>query len=424
LSGFGFRDLKPFSPMLPSPQTTREAHGPSSNGAAVRAQLQRLLAHPLFTNSKRYPTLLSYTVEQTLRGNAAELKERTIGIEAFGRKPDYDANADPVVRIAAAEVRKRLIQYYYDPEHAGELVIELSAGSYVPAFREPEAPAPEPEAQIEIHQAVPEPPPRAAEAPRARSANRSRSWFLSAAAVLLAGLIGVAIGRYRPAPPPSNFDRFWEPIVSSHSPVTYCLGEPAAASAQQPALSQDAPVRVSGRLVLSDVVTLARTIVPLVHRHGAFRVLPASETSFAQLREGPIVLIGAFDNVWTLRITQRLRFGFEVRDGVGRIIDRKNPKRAAWGIAGNLTYRNLVTDYAIIARIHDKMTGQPVIIVGGILDKGTEAASEVVYNPVYLDALLAKAPKNWDRLNLEAVLETHLIEGQPGPPSILAVETW
>jgi hypothetical protein len=410
--------------MLPPPQTAREARGSASNAAAVRAQLQRLLAHPLFTNSKRYPTLLSYTVEQTLRGNAAELKERTIGIEAFGRKPDYDANADPVVRIAAGEVRKRLIQYYYDPAHAGELVIELSSGSYVPAFREPESPAPEPVAHVEMHQTVPEPRPPAAAAPPARSASRSRFWFRSAAAVILAGLIGVAIGRYRPTPPPSNIDRFWEPVVSSPSTVTYCLGEPAAAAAQQQALSRDAPIRLAGRLVLSDVLTLARTIVPLVARHGAFRVLPASETSFAQLREGPIVLIGAFDNVWTLRITEKLRFGFQVRDGVLRVIDRKNPKQATWGIADNSTYRNLVTDYAIVARIHDSITGQPVIIVAGILDKGTEAASEVLYNPVYLDALLSKAPKGWDRLNLEAVIGTHLIEDHPGPPAVLAVETW
>jgi hypothetical protein len=382
------------------------------------------VAHPLFNNSKRYPTLLAYTVEQTLLGNAAELKERTIGIEAFGREPSYDANADPVVRIAAAEVRKRLIQYYYDPAHSRELVIELSAGSYVPTFREPEAPAAEPEANVEIHQAVPEPIPLAAKTPRVAFATGSRFWFGSAAAVLLAGLIGVAIGRYHPAPPPSSLDRFWEPIVSSPSPVTYCLGEPQLVRAQQPAASEDAPVRIVGRLVVSDVVTLARTIVPLVPRHRPFRVLPASETSYAQLREGPIVLIGAFDNLWTPRITEKLRFGFENRDGVQRIIDRKNPKQTAWGIARNLAYRDVVTDYAIIARIHDNMTGQPVIIVAGILDKGTEAASEVIYDPVYLDALLAKAPRNWDRLNLEAVIETHLIEGHPGPPAILAVETW
>ena len=375
------------------------------NRAAVRAQLQRLLADPLFTNSKRYPTLLAYTVEQTLLGNASELKERTIGTEAFGRKPDYDANADPVVRIAAAEVRKRLIQYYYDPAHAGELVIELSAGSYVPTFRELEPPV------LEVVAPTAERPPK-------------RRPILYAAGVVLACLVGIAIGRYRPTPAPTNLDRFWEPIVSSRSPVTYCLGEPATVGAQQPTASQDAPVQITGRLVVSDVVTLARTIGPLVPRHAAFRVLPASEASFAQLREGPFVLIGAFDNAWTLRITEKLRFGFEVRDGAGRLVDRRNPKQAPWGIAANLTYRDLVTDYAIVARIHDSMTGQPVIIVAGILDKGTEAASEVLYNPVYLDALLAKAPRNWDRLNLEAVIQTHLIEGHPGPPAILAVETW
>src|SRR5579872_706436 len=105
--------------------------------ALVREQLGRLVAHPLFTNSKRYPVLLTYAVEQTLLGNASELKERTIGIEAFGRDPVYDVNLDPVVRTTAAEVRKRLSQYYYNPDHAGELVIELPIGSYVPTFREP-----------------------------------------------------------------------------------------------------------------------------------------------------------------------------------------------------------------------------------------------------------------------------------------------
>src|SRR6202046_2278015 len=107
------------------------------NAALVREQLNHRLAHPLFTNSKRYPVLLAYTVEQSLLGNAGELKERTIGVEAFGREPNYAVNLDPVVRTTAAEVRKKLIQYYYSPDHAGELIIELSVGSYVPLFREP-----------------------------------------------------------------------------------------------------------------------------------------------------------------------------------------------------------------------------------------------------------------------------------------------
>ena len=106
-----------------SPQFEKELNARESTPTAilVREQLRRLLAHPLFTNSKRYPVLLAYTVKQALDGNASELKERTIGVEAFGREPDYDVNLDPVVRMTAAEVRKRLSQYYYNSDHAGEL---------------------------------------------------------------------------------------------------------------------------------------------------------------------------------------------------------------------------------------------------------------------------------------------------------------
>src|ERR1700691_1870899 len=122
-----------------SPQSDKDTILAESLPSAVlvREQLRRLVAHPLFTNSKRYPVLLAYTVEQTLLGNAGDLKERTIGVKAFGREPSYDVNLDPVVRTTAAEVRKRLIQYYYSPDHARELVIELPLGSYVPTFREP-----------------------------------------------------------------------------------------------------------------------------------------------------------------------------------------------------------------------------------------------------------------------------------------------
>src|SRR5580658_2510913 len=121
-----------------SPQSEKELNGAEStpNPVMIREQLRRLLAHSLFTNSKRYPVLLAYTVEQALLGNASELKERTIGVEAFGREPNYDVNLDPVVRTTAAEVRKRLIQYYYNTDHFGELIVELSVGSYVPSFRE------------------------------------------------------------------------------------------------------------------------------------------------------------------------------------------------------------------------------------------------------------------------------------------------
>ncbi len=83
----------------------------------MEKQLGRLRSSPLFSHSRRYPLFLDYVVRKTLSGQGDELKERTVGIEAFGRASDYDLNADPVVRVTAGEVRKRLAQYYYEPDH-------------------------------------------------------------------------------------------------------------------------------------------------------------------------------------------------------------------------------------------------------------------------------------------------------------------
>jgi len=434
-----------------APKSTQELEQSTSalDPAAVREQLERLVAHPLFANSKRYPALLSYVVEQTLLGNASELKERSIGIEVFGRSPSYDANADPVVRITAGEVRKRLSQYYYDASHERELIVELPIGSYVPLFRSPEprdqrtpdqtAPAPSSDTVEAADTSIPaQLPPTPIEA-AAPSPWRLR-WLVAALFVVLSGALGLGIGlRYHETPPtptPSNIDRFWEPVISSANPATFCLGEPAKNLDADSINDYEAPVskpqpeklyvrlHYSGNLALADVITLTRAAAALEARHKTFRVVPASEASFAQLREGPSILIGAFDNIWTLRVTQRLRFGFESKDGVALLVDRKSPQATSWATAWDLPYEKLARDYAIVARIHDSTTGQPVIIAAGISEEGTEAAGEILYNSEYLDSLLAKAPPDWDKKNMEAVIETQVIQGHSGPPNVLAVETW
>ena len=437
-------------PVAPKSMQDLEQQVPALDPAAVREQVERLVAHPLFANSKRYPALLAYVVEQTLLGNASDLKERSIGIEVFGRSPSYDANADPIVRITAGEVRKRLSQYYYDASHAGELVLELPIGSYIPVFHPPDAPAepapletaPEPVvAPVAISIAAPATAPAQSVAPEAPSHQPWRlRWIVAAFLVVLAGAIGLVVGLrihpVPPLPPPSNIDRFWEPVVSSANPATFCLGEPAKNLDTESINDFEAPVsppqpeklyvrlHYSGNLALADVITLTRTAANLETKHKSFRVVPASEASFAQLREGPIVLIGAFDNIWTLRVTQKLRFGFESKDGVATLVDRKSRQAASWATAWDLPYEKLSRDYAIVARIHDSTTGQPVIIAAGISEEGTEAAGEILYNPVYLDSLLAKAPPDWEKKNMEAVIETQVIQGHSGPPNVLAVETW
>ncbi|MGA3011455.1 MAG: hypothetical protein ABSD72_14445 [Terracidiphilus sp.] len=419
-----------------SRQTEKDANPAESipNAVLIREQLRRLLSHSLFRHSKRYPVLLAYTVEQTLLGNAAELKERIIGVEAFGREPSYDVNLDPVVRTTAAEVRKRLSQYYYNPDHAEELVIELPVGAYVPCFKEPtisriglnQEQNPEPSFQDPV-----DPGASLVSAGRPYSRFTIRHWVIAAIALCCAVFAGFVVAHVKLPSHPSSMERFWGPFTSTTSRVTFCLGQPVdsvdrtRAQSDAKLLNSDSEgAPLIGSLDVSDVTALARSLVPLISKKGSFRIVSDSDVGFTQLREGPFVLIGAFDNVWTMRVTQDLPFGFEYDSHSRRLVDRKSAQKRFWASEWQVPNTKLAKDYAIVGRIHDDVTGQPVIILGGILPEGTLAAGEVVSNPTYLDAMLQRAPKNWDQLNLEAIIETNVIDGHPGPPTVIAIRTW
>jgi hypothetical protein len=421
-------------------------------------QLELLLAHPLFSQSKRYPALLEFVVEQALEGNSDQVKERLIGMEVFGRTPGYDANADPVVRVTAGEIRKRLAQYYYDPAHAEEIRIELPTGSYVPVFqRWSDVPEVEELPGVEVEPGFVELAEMRADArePGVGEAGSGVSALVRPAAhpiltlllVFLSVLVGVVGGyayrRYQQmrvpvvVPAEQVVNDFWQPLTDGPATVTFCLGEPARDAS--PDASADparpiAPAKITeplyfrlhkaGLFALSDVVTLTETSSVLERQHKAFRVSAASDASFGELREGPAVLIGAFDNLWTMRLTHNLRFGFDSIDGNAFIVDRKSKTKTTWFTAWDLPYEKLARDYAIVARYRDSLTGQPVVIASGISEEGTEAAGELLSNPAVLQTLLKDAPENWRSMNMEAVIETQVIDGHAGPPLVRAVEYW
>src|SRR6202046_2686495 len=98
----------------------------------VRRQMERLLETAHFRNSRRYPALFRFIVEETLEGRGEFLKERLLGIRVFNRPPDYDTADDPIARVTIAEIRKRIAQYYHEEAHESEMRIELMPGRYEP----------------------------------------------------------------------------------------------------------------------------------------------------------------------------------------------------------------------------------------------------------------------------------------------------
>ena len=110
------------------------------NEEAVRAQLGRILASPQFAQSERLTRFLRLVVESAQTGDA--LKEYRIGVEVFDRGGDFDPRTDPIVRVQAAKLRSKLLEYYSVGGASDTIVISVPKGGYVAEIRAAAPPGP------------------------------------------------------------------------------------------------------------------------------------------------------------------------------------------------------------------------------------------------------------------------------------------
>jgi len=384
----------------------------------VKVHLEQVLASQHFRNSRRCQTLLRYAVENALEGNFDGLKERVIGRAVFDRDAGYDTNQDAVVRNAAAEVRKRLAQYYLESGTNAPVRIDLPSGTYVPEF----------------HSRPADVPPEPAPAPP-----RPQIGWLPAvlALVALTAISGwLTSARNQTAtPPPTELDRFWAPLLASPAPVQICVGQsrmnywPRRLPENQPNYSVPAsklePMR-DRFLWFGDSVTMAEISGYLASQRKPYRIRGALVTPYAELLGNPIVLIGAFNNEWTLRLTQGLRFSLLDGDtpDVRGVRDREKGPGLAWHVTRNPQGWNPNEDYALVTRFFDPQTQQIVVTAAGITHFGTMAAGDFLSNPAYFLEAVRSAPPDWQKKNMQIVLETKVVQGTPGPPTILASYFW
>jgi adenylate cyclase len=100
----------------------------------IRAELARVLASDEFASSARLREMLRYLVDEALAGRAGKLKGYRIAVDVFGRGADFDADADPLVRIQAGRLRRALDRYYGNAGGGNPLRIAVPKGGYVPTF--------------------------------------------------------------------------------------------------------------------------------------------------------------------------------------------------------------------------------------------------------------------------------------------------
>jgi hypothetical protein len=411
----------------------------------VRAQLERLVEDNVFRSSKRSVAFLRYVVEQTLNGSADSIKERTIGVEVFGRQPSYDTNVDHIVRTAATELRKRLAIYYGDERHRSELRMGLIPGSYVPRFFVPlsdshesglasDTPTLQPANSAGVDLPIESPPNEAA--PAVIPVDHGSFWRRYRLAVF-ALAAGVGIFGYGWLHRSNAQDLFWKPVIDTQGPVLVAVGDvpngppispPTGGSedASTPVLQADS----SHTVPFGDAVTIAKVVGELESRGKEVVIRRENSRSFSDLREGPVILIGAFNNEWSVRLTRNLRFSLAL-DADKHLIyikDAKNPVSRSWSWGTNQPRDRVVgarspvqQDYALISRIRNSETGRVVVVLGGLYTYGTQAAGEFLTDQQLMQAVATAERTYSNSPNLQIVLGTTVTDETPGPPKVLMV---
>ena len=427
---------------------------PDSAKLLIREAVAQMLGSVPFRTSRQCQDLLRYVVEHSLAQEEESLRERVIGTEVFGRRPDYDTAEDPVVRIRAADVRKRIALYYQSVgAGAGPVRVDIPHGSYRAFFEW--VPQGDPEVvthpnSLEVKSAgaaTSAPENLSKDAPIILSEGGTHSkwaiwpWLVAACICLVA--ISVP-GLWR-SPEQRAFNRFWSPVLDGSVPTLIYVGSNAAYSLsssfiqkyrQQHDLSHDEnmgreffiPLPAGEKLDADDFVALKDTYVTigdvaastkitslLAHHNKAYDIRFGGDIVFGDLQQSPTILIGAFNNSWTLEMTNNLRFIFAYDH---RIEDRFD-KRRTWTATDDSA-----EDYALISRILNSKTGQVLVTVAGIGQAGTRAAGNFLTNPKALSAWAKNAPKGWDKRNLQVVLHTSLVNGVPSAPDVVASYYW
>jgi len=388
----------------------------------VLKELEAILTSYHFRGSKRYPAMLKYVVDAAIEGRSSDLKERTLGVEVFGRSPDYDTSADPVVRFSASEVRKRIAQYYHENGNGKRLQIELPLGSYVPEFTLSPEELPDPLARLESEG------PAKSQPLQAKGSRLKLAVILPLAALLVAASVaGTYAYRRFSAPKPTVSDKFWAPFDKSSSSILIVLG---TRRDDKKMVQESAETTFLDHMigpfhhVSVAIATALANVAGTLRLHGsAYEIKEDAETSLPDLHSHPLILVGATNNAWTMRLLAPLRFHF-VPGPLAQIRDMKNPQNTEWTIDFLKPYSTVYVDYGIVARFHDPTTEGTVMVTAGIGPYGTEAASAFVSTPRYLEQMTKVVPAGWEGKNLEMVIKTDVIDGKPGPPVLVASTVW
>ena len=383
----------------------------------ARRELERVLYSDTFRQAASLRRLLSYLAEKTLLGEADQLKEYTVGLEAFGKPPDYNPQQDASVRVQAAKLRQKLEEYYRTEGAADGIAIRFPKGRFKLEFV--------PRAEVPL-----------APSPRGRLARQIGLAF--AAALTLGG--GWLLFRSE-APPGAPWtpalEEIWAPFLTGTRPLLIGLGAPlfvhfGPVFVRDPAVNEPGEMEQSAYLAalrakfperepvatylytgFGEAVGATELVRLLAGRRRDVTIKRSSSISWEDIEKHDVIFLGSTKFNPQLK---DLPGGLELVMVPGQILNLKPRPGEPAVLQGRWPegepYR--VSDYALITRIHGLHQRGEILILGANSTEGTLAAVRYMTQPAHAADLVARLKQN-GRLprHYQVVLHARLKQGMP-----------
>jgi hypothetical protein len=415
----------------------------------VHQSLEKILASKHFVNAHKKKKFLRMICDFYLQGRAHELNEYILGYDVFGRDNSYNPSADPIVRVFAHEIRKKL-EIYYRSEGANDPIhLEIPAGSYQPVFTRylPESVTTPPEDSVQEESKA-----------SIETVRQYRSPIvigLGIAAAFLA-IISVTLAVYywqlrqqvnvsADAADYREYGEVWSAFLNGNNPPLVILSNPPVLRVVNPSdpepltkdsitLTPESVKALEGKFVTNPEVSIKESDNPtgdrsesakdktVIDRNQSLRLilstnaytglgeaiglhyltdffrksnrsilLKQSRTLSAEdLKNHNVILLGGmWVNEWSNKLTRTEDFVFTGR----ATIENRNPQsgeESEYVPQFDRQTGNLITDYALITVKPNISNANQVMMLAGIYSQGTEAAAEYVTNKNYLNSLIQR----------------------------------
>ncbi len=371
-----------------------------------RAELERVLTSEAFRHSDNVRRLLEYLGEKALSGSD-NLKEYTIGVEAFHKPQDYNPQEDPTIRVLASKLRHRLDEYYGKEGADSPVRLEIPKGHYELRFQ------PQDDSGAAYR--------------HGRLTAQLRTWRWIGLALGLCALVFLLLAvHWRAASAPEKpvraktaapwtpeLEMIWQPFLDSDHPLIISLGTPlftklARSYFRNPRINEWPEAQASEQIELLQKDLESSYAVPaypytgvgeatgvfllsklLLARKPEMLLKRSIVLSWDDVRENDVIFLGP------PKFNQLLKDipaeeAFSIERGAIRNPHPRPGEPDAYRSTWSEDQTQLIEDYALIHRLPGPLGHGQIMILASASTEGTWAAVEYVTKANYAEELVGK----------------------------------